>query len=82
MQGMIRRTPRLDAFERAQLSQPLTLEQKVRLYDGMFEEARQLGIFPLADPLEGIEEDIHRARIFRSLPRRTSRPPRFLRLPA
>jgi hypothetical protein len=46
---------------------PLTLKQKLRRYDGMLEEARQLGVIPLKDPLDGIEEDIRRARIFRAL---------------
>jgi len=64
---MLRRTKLLDEFEREQLREPLTLEQKLRLYEGMLEEARQLGVLPPRDPLEGIEEDIRRARIFRAL---------------
>ncbi len=64
---MIRRTQLLDDFEREQLRQPLTLEQKLRIYDGMLAEARQLGVIPLKDPLDGIEEDLRRARTFRAL---------------
>lgn len=64
---MLRRTKLFDDFEREQLRQPLTLEQKLRLYDGMIEEARLLGVLPLKDPLDGIDEDIRRARIFRAL---------------
>jgi len=64
---MLRRTRLLDDFEREQLRQPLSLAQKLRIYDGMLEEARQLGVIPLKDPLDGIEEDIRRARIFRAL---------------
>jgi len=63
---MLRRTKLLDDFEREQLRQPLTLEQKLRLYDGMLDEARALGVFPLKDPLDGIDEDIRRARILRA----------------
>jgi hypothetical protein len=63
---MIRRTKLLDDFEREQLRQPMSLDQKLRLYQGMFDEARQLGVFPLKDPLDGIEEDIRRARLFRA----------------
>jgi hypothetical protein len=64
---MIRRTQLLDDFEREQLRQPLTLGQKLRIYDGMLAEARQLGVIPLRDPLDGIEEDIRRARTLRAL---------------
>jgi hypothetical protein len=64
---MLRRTRLLEDFERQQRREPLTLEQKLRIYDELFEEARQRGVFPLKDPLEGIEEDIQRARTFRDL---------------
>lgn len=64
---MIRRTQLLDDFEREQLRQPLTLGQKFRIYDGMLAEARQLGVIPLKDPLDGIEEDIRRALTLRAL---------------
>ncbi len=64
---MLRRTNLLDVFERKQLRQPRMLEKKLRLYDGMLEEARRLGVIPLEDPLDKIEEDIRRARMLRSL---------------
>jgi hypothetical protein len=35
----------------------------LRIFEGMWEEARQLGVLPLKDPLEGIEVDIRVARI-------------------
>lgn len=64
---MLRRTPLLEAFERRQRREPLTLEQKLRLYDGLLAEAVQLGVLPPRNPLDGIEEDIRRARTFRDL---------------
>jgi hypothetical protein len=64
---MIRRTQLLEDFEAEQRRQPLTLEQKFRIYDGMLDLARQLGVIPLKDPLDGIDEDIRRARTFRGL---------------
>jgi hypothetical protein len=64
---MLRRTPLLEEFERQQRRVPLTLEQKLALYDGLLAEARQLGVIPLKDPLDGIDEDIRRARTFRDL---------------
>ena len=64
---MIRRTQLLEDFEAAQRREPLTLEQKFRIYDGLLDMARQLGVIPLKDPLDGIDEDIRRARTFRGL---------------
>ncbi len=34
-----------------------------RLLEGMYREARILGVFPSKDPLEGIEADIRIARV-------------------
>ena len=64
---MLRRTPLFVDFERQQRRVPLTLQQKLRIYDGLLAEARQLGIIPLKEPLDGIEEDIRRVRTFRDL---------------
>jgi hypothetical protein len=35
--------------------------RNLRIFEAMYEQARRLGIFPLHDPLEGIEVDIHLA---------------------
>lgn len=40
----------------------LSLERKFRLLDGMYDEARALGIFPAKDPLEGLDFKIKLAR--------------------
>jgi hypothetical protein len=64
---MFRRTPLLEEFERQQRRAPLTLLQKFLIYDGLLAEARQLGIIPLKEPLDGIEEDLRRVRTFRDL---------------
>lgn len=40
----------------------LMLEQKFRILNGMYEEARSLGVFPPKDPLEGIDHKIYFAR--------------------
>ncbi|MCY7417989.1 MAG: hypothetical protein LH650_05755 [Chloroflexi bacterium] len=37
--------------------------QAMRLYEGMWEEARQLGILPGSDPWEGLEVDLRIVRI-------------------
>jgi len=36
--------------------------KNLKLVEAMYKEARQLGIFPLEDPLEGLETDIRIAR--------------------
>ncbi len=64
---MIRRCKLLDDFERKQRALPVDIEANFRIHDLLLEEARQLGIVPLKDPLDGIEEDIRRARVHRDL---------------
>jgi hypothetical protein len=34
---------------------PVNVEQNFRLMDAMYQEARQLGLIPPSDPLEGLE---------------------------
>lgn len=56
---MLRRHPLLDAFEKEQMrKEPPDYWRNLRIYEAMYEQARRLGIFPLQDPLEGIEHDI------------------------
>ncbi|WP_457654390.1 hypothetical protein [Rhodocaloribacter sp.] len=53
----------LDAFEKAQARREAPdFFQNLRIYEALYEEARSLGIFPLKDPLDGIESDLHLAR--------------------
>jgi len=55
----------LEEFERAQLcgtrADPIANR---RIFEALFARARALGLFPLADPLDGIEVDVERARRF------------------
>lgn len=44
-------------------SQPADFHANLRLVEAMYEHARALGVFPLADPLEGLETDIRVARV-------------------
>ncbi len=60
---MIRRTKLLRDFEEKLLRDtPVDYRANLRIVEAMYEEARLLGIFPLKDPLEGIEVDIRIAR--------------------
>ena len=63
MKVVIRRTPLLDDFERDWLRRPVPEpETNRRIYAELFERARSLGVFPLADPLDGIDVDIRLAK--------------------
>jgi hypothetical protein len=60
---MFKPHPLFDAFEREQSrKEPPDYWRNLRLYEAMYEHARRLGVLPPADPLEGIEHDIHLAR--------------------
>ena len=66
-----------EAWERDYLArQPTDIAQNRRLLDGMYELARALGVFPPADPLEGIEVKIQMVRVFNHVPA-TSRTDRY-----
>ena len=61
---MLKREPLLEAFEKAQMrNSPPDYFKHLRIYQALYEEAKQLGVFPLKDPLEGIEVDIHLAMV-------------------
>jgi hypothetical protein len=50
------------------LRERLDLERAFELCDAMYEYAKSLGVFPPADPLEGIETKIRMARVINLLP--------------
>ena len=43
-------------------SQPPDFHRNLELVEAMYEHARHLGVFPLADPLEGLATDIRLAK--------------------
>ena len=45
------------------LSQPPDFRRNMRLLESMYEHARSLGVFPVADPLEGLETEIKLATV-------------------
>jgi hypothetical protein len=58
-----------ESWERQRpLRERLTPEQAFALNDAMYEYAKSLGVFPPADPLEGIETKIALARAINFLP--------------
>lgn len=62
---MIRRSALLDAFEREQDRRKSDHRANLRIANALLKEAWALGVFPLKDPLEGIEIDIEYARVVR-----------------
>jgi hypothetical protein len=59
---VIRRHPLLDAFEEEQRRRPADYRRNLRIYEGLWREARALGLFAQAT-LDGIETDIEYARV-------------------
>ncbi len=60
---MVQNPQILDAFEKA-LARQETPEyaRNLRLFEALYKEACTMGVFPLKEPLEGIEVDIRVAR--------------------
>lgn len=57
-------------FERELMAKEhLSLEQKYNILEALYAEALYLGIFPLKDPLEGLDVDIKIAKAVGSVQR-------------
>jgi hypothetical protein len=54
--------------EAGPLRERLDFARNLQLVEAMYDLARELGAFPPADPLEGIETDIRVARILNNVP--------------
>ena len=65
---MTRRNVILEEFERELVARDsLTYEQKLKIYEAMWNEAVSLGVLPPEDPMEGIEVDIKIAKTLNSV---------------
>jgi hypothetical protein len=54
----------VEAFEKAQMQREAPdYFRNLRIFEALYQEACSLGVLPLKDPLEGIEVDIHLARV-------------------
>ena len=72
---MRKRHPRVDAFEDEMArSSPPDVAANRRLFEAMYRHAVSLGVFPLRDPLEGIDVDVRLAKALNV--RTTPRPDR------
>ncbi len=69
---MLKNSALLESFEKDLVrNRPADFRQNVLVFESMYNEARALGIFPLKNPLDGIETDLHLARVLNA--RRDSR---------
>ena len=60
---MVKRNALLDAFEKEQIRQnKADYRENLKIFEALYREAQALGVFPLEDPLEGIEVDIRLAK--------------------
>ena len=56
-------------FEDSQLEKDKSnFKKKMRIYEELWKEGKEMGVFPLTDPLEGIEEDIKLAELLNRYP--------------
>jgi hypothetical protein len=61
---MIKKPELVEAFERSQARRESSdYARNMRILEALYREATLLGALPLKDPLEGIEVDIHLARV-------------------
>ena len=67
---MIKNSRRLKEFDDDHISRNKPdLLRSLRLLDSLYKEARALSVFPLQDPLSGLEIDIKIAKVINSVPK-------------
>ena len=70
---MIRNPAMLNSFEHAMARQDRPdFHRNLRIVESLYLEARALGVFPLKDPLDGIDVDVQLAGVLNV--RKTARP--------
>jgi hypothetical protein len=68
--NMVKNSSKLREFEDDYLKRGKpNLQQNLRLVDQLYQEAIALSVFPLRDPLSGLETDIKIARVINSVPK-------------
>ena len=69
---MIKNSPLLSKLTREVIAKDFPdYFKNLKLYEALYKEACELGIFPLKEPLEGIETDIKIAKVVNSVHRIT-----------
>lgn len=66
---MIKNKKYLEAFEnQLAAEEKVDFKKNLEIYEALWHEAVTLGVFPLKDPYDGVEDDIHLAKILSRLP--------------
>lgn len=66
---MVKNAGKLIQLEKAIIrKEKPSLFKNLKIVEAMYHEARSLKVFPLKDPLDGIEVDLRIARIINSVP--------------
>ena len=61
---MIKNRRAIELFENSLIHRSIAdYQRNLRIFEALYREACSLGVLPLKDPLDGIENDIHLARI-------------------
>ena len=69
---MVKNSSKLKQFEDNFIRQDKSdITKNLRLLDSLYKEARALSVFPLQNPLEGIEIDIKIAKVINSVSKTT-----------
>ena len=64
---MLRDSAEFNRFEIELIKEKSNIDNNFRIVDAMYDEAVELGIFPIKDPLEGIDTDIKVERAVNSV---------------
>ncbi len=76
---MIKNRPYLEEFEKQiNMEEKIDFSRNLRIYEAMWQEAVALGIFPLNNLYDGLENDIRIARILNRMPK-MKYPPELLK---
>ena len=69
---MVKNSNILEKFERQEIKKSkLSYSEALKIFEAMWEEAKNLGILPPKNPMEGIEVDIKLAKILNSCLRKS-----------
>ncbi len=61
---MIKNRRAIELFENSLILRSIAdYQRNLQIFEALYREACSLGVLPLKDPLDGIETDIHLARI-------------------
>lgn len=67
---MVKNASKLKEFEDDSIRRKTPdIRQNLRLMDSLYKEARALFVFPLPDPLSGLETDIKIAKVINGVPK-------------